>query len=517
MFEMSFWGFVVRFVQSAAQASPFILTGFIVAAVFRRFYGPRRTFEMFGANKTSGLLRAWAIGMLLPVCSLGAIPVVRELRRAGLSGGTILAFAISAPLFNPLSLLYGLTLSDPIAIISFAGCSLVIVTLLGVLWDKLFPDSALPVPEEEPVAYGVRRIVAVAMAGGRDITSISTLFIILGLIGAGSLGFLLPANSLQASFNHDNPVAPLHMAGLAVPVYATPMLAMAQMGMMFQHANSIGAAFVLLALGAGMNIGLVGWLLMNYGFKKTLVWMLLLGGIAVGLAYAVNGPLFPDDTQPAGHTHAFDVYCQPFSEGSISPKGLRSDAMQKIVDLVQIFEWHSLKILGGCFVIGLLLRLIDMSQGVTKWIEAGAVGDLKKDFIIPSSVLGGLVLVTLVAVSVVGCYAYYPPPEVVLKEMFIAKGEALQSAMTGDVKHSTKWIKIYAEWSRKLEVGTFIRRGEVSDYHHWKARLLREQLELLEHEVEDGHNEQARAWVAKINRTHARLSRAFSDEFENAE
>lgn len=120
--EMSFWGFAVRFLQALAQAAPWILIGFVVAAVLRRFFGPRRTFEMFGSNKASGLLRSWGIGMLLPVCSLGAIPVVRELRRSGLSGGTILAFAISAPLFNPLSLLYGLTLSEPTSIIAFAGC-----------------------------------------------------------------------------------------------------------------------------------------------------------------------------------------------------------------------------------------------------------------------------------------------------------------------------------------------------------------------------------------------------------
>jgi hypothetical protein len=64
-----------------------------------------------------------------------------------------------------------------------------------------------------------------------------------------------PANSLQHTFNYDNPLAPLYMTGMAIPVYATPMLAMSQLGMMFQHANSIGAAFVLLVLGAGMNLG----------------------------------------------------------------------------------------------------------------------------------------------------------------------------------------------------------------------------------------------------------------------
>jgi hypothetical protein len=74
------------------------------------------------------------------------------------------------------------------------------------------------------------------------------------------------------------------MTGLAIPVYATPMLAMTQLGMMFQHANSVGAAFVLLILGAGMNLGLLGWSMAEYGFRRGMAWLLLISSIALGLA-----------------------------------------------------------------------------------------------------------------------------------------------------------------------------------------------------------------------------------------
>ena len=510
--EMSFWGFAVRFLQALAQAAPWILIGFVVAAVLRRFFGPRRTFEMFGSNKASGLLRAWGIGMLLPVCSLGAIPVVRELRRSGLSGGTILAFAISAPLFNPLSLLYGLTLSEPTSIIAFAGCSLLVVTVLGLVWDKMFPDSALPVPEEEPASWGLRRVVAVGNAAGKDVTGWSTVLILCGLVGVGLLGAILPANSLQLSFNHDNPLAPVAMTGLAIPVYATPMLAMSQMGMMFQHANSIGAAFILQTLGAGLNLGLVVWMFFSYRIRKTLVWLVLLVGIALGLSYAINSPLQPKDVEPAGHTHAFDIYCQPFFNGLVPSRGYQAESFVILDRIVQWFEWFSLRILGGFLVFGLLMRVLDLKGHVKHWAESGKNDSLKGDYVLPSHVIGGVVLLGLIVISVVGCYAYYPPPDVVLKEMYIAKGEALNGALTGDQEHASYWIDIYDDWSRKLEVGTFIRKGSVSEYHHWKARLLREQLELMEHAIEDADIQQTRLWVAKLQRTHTRLQLAFSNE-----
>ncbi|MEZ6048917.1 MAG: permease [Planctomycetaceae bacterium] len=101
MFQLIISGFLVRFVQCLAQAAPFILTGIFVAAILNRMLGAEHTNRLFGGNSRRSLIQAWAIGMLLPVCSLGVIPVANEMRRSKLSGGTILAFAMAAPLFNP--------------------------------------------------------------------------------------------------------------------------------------------------------------------------------------------------------------------------------------------------------------------------------------------------------------------------------------------------------------------------------------------------------------------------------
>lgn len=508
MASMMFWGFFLRFVQSLAQAAPFILTGLFIAAVFRRFIGYEKTRALFGGSMAASLFKAWLIGMLLPVCSLGVIPVVIELRRAGVKGGTILAFAMSAPLFNPLSLLYGLTLSEPIAILSFAGCSLIIVTVLGLLWDRLFPQTTGS-EADEAVHYGIRRMVALGASAGKAATGYPLVLIVCGLLGVGTLGAIIPHASLQPVFNHDRPLAPLIMAALGVPVYATPMLAMSQMGMMFQHANSIGAAFVLLALGAGMNLGLLVWMIGEFRWKRSLVWMVLLLVVVVGLGYAVEKPLFPTDIEPANHTHAFDIYGQPFSstDSRISWSEL---TMAKLDRDIHVYEWWSLKLLGGLLLCGVVVRVLDRNGGIESWIAQTPVEDGSRlDKVIPGWVLGVLSLVGLVIFSVVGCYAYYPPTSEVFEEMRIAKGEALSAGLTGDATHAEYWIDVYQEWTRKLEVGTFLRTGGVSEYQHWKARLVREHLEMLKHCVEDGEREEAREWVSKVQRSDQRLRAAF--------
>jgi hypothetical protein len=49
------------------------------------------------------------------------------------------------------------------------------------------------------------------------------------------------------------------MAAVGTPAFLTPTDAMTQIGSMFDHGNSVGAALVLLAVGAGLNLGLVAW------------------------------------------------------------------------------------------------------------------------------------------------------------------------------------------------------------------------------------------------------------------
>lgn len=513
MTAMMFWGFTMRLIQSLAQAAPFILTGFFIAAVFRRFIGYEKLRHLFGGSTMSALFKAWGIGMLLPVCSLGVIPVMIEMRRAGIKGGTILAFAMSAPLFNPLSMLYGLTLSEPLAILSFAACSLVIVTVVGIVWDRLFPDSELQGIPDESVHYGIRRMAALGVSAGREATGHSLVLVLCGLAGVGVLGAIIPHASLQHHFNHDQWLAPLKMAALGIPVYATPMLAMSQMGMMFQHANSIGAAFVLLVLGAGMNMGLIVWMLRAYGMKRSAVWITILLAVVIGLGYAVDKPLFPNDVDPANHTHAFDIYGQPFS-GAAAFGQLATQTVSRLKRDILPYEWYSLELLSLLMIAGCLVRLIDRSGRIENWIaetpEPAQTG--RMDIVVPPSVLGTLSLVGLVIFSGVGCFAYYPPASEVFEEIRIAKGEALSAGLSGDATHAEYWIDVYQEWTRKLEVGTFLRNGQLTDYQRWKARLVREQLEMLKHTVEDGEHEEARQWISKLQRSHKRMRDAFLAE-----
>ena len=277
-----FWGILLRTGQIAIEASATLLCGFIVAGVMRRMLGAEGTRKLFGGKGWKGLFRAWGVGMLLPVCSLGVLPIAREMRRAGVPSGTILAFVLAAPHINPLSLLYGLTLSEPVVIICFAAGSLVIALAAGAVWERHFARESDDVPpSEEPLpAPGPMRLAAVVVTAARESANPTMGYVLLGFLVTGLIAGLIPAGALGTSMRHDDPTAPLLMTAMALPLYCGPLQGMMRLGLMFEHGNSVGAAFSLFELGIGVNLGLIVWLAVLFGPRRVLFWFLL---VAVGL------------------------------------------------------------------------------------------------------------------------------------------------------------------------------------------------------------------------------------------
>ncbi|MEM1062072.1 MAG: permease, partial [Planctomycetota bacterium] len=475
MFEAIVLGGLMRIAQAFLQASPFLLCGLLIAAVFRRLLGVDGVRKLFGEGTWRSLPQAWLVGMALPVCSLGVIPVAREMRRAGLSGGTILAFALAAPLFNPLSVLYGLTLSRPGAIFVFALGSLVVVTAAGLLWDAIFKKTSLEPTSEPPLAWGLKRLCGLVTAGAYEITGATAGYIAVGLSGVFLLAAVLPPGSLQDALGRDGWTAPLLMTVVATPVYAAPMTAMSQLGIMFQHGNSIAAAFALLSLGAGINLGVIAWICRNYGIVRGLTWFGMLVAVVLALGYGIDRPLRSADIADAAHTHAFDVYTRPFDPADDYAR----KCWQRFRQGLLVHEEFSTVAIAAWALFGLALRAFDPKGRLDAWLRKppeAAPEPGKYDIVLPPSVLGGATLCVLVALSVVGCYTYYPPPDVVLEEMNYAKAEAV-TGWSSDAANTERWVGIYTDWVKRLQVGYFLRNGELDEFKRVKCRLLLDRLE----------------------------------------
>ena len=496
-------GVVLRSTQVIVDSAIWIAVGCFIASVFRTMLGPEKTRALFGTGTPFGLVLGWLFGMLLPVCSLGVIPIVREMHRSGVKGGTIVSFGLTAPLFNPMSFLYGLTMADPVAILVFTFAAFIIVSLLGLLWDIWFPQPIDAREDAFEAAFGLRRSIALIHNTCRSLISPTIAFILIGVICSVMLTVSVPKGAMQAEAEPDKIYAPALMAFFMTPIYATPVQAMGQIGSMVQHGNSIGAAFSLLILGAGTNLGLLLWFVVAFGYKRALTFTLFLILVTVALAYCLDKPLYPKGVHPTGHTHAFDIYTHPYestSEGRLEKAYDDAAEFKKENDHGGVVLLLFLVFCGVCFLP--LERFIDLNA----WYAQTRPKRSRFDRVIPGWVLGLTTVIGLVFASIGGAYLYYPPPKQLMPDLFAIHTECVIAAKTKDWEGVRKWVPICDDLSRRLEVGIFLREGKVSEFCSANAENYRETLDEMRDAMEERHYGEIQGLASEVSAAYTRLS-----------
>jgi hypothetical protein len=446
------------------------------------------------------------------------LPVARELRRAGVPGGTVLAFALVAPLVNPLSLLYGLTLGEPRVILFFALGSLVVSTAVGLAWERWSapPVPLTEVPDEPLPAPGLRRMAAVALTAGRELVGPVLGYYVIGLLGVALLGALLPFGCLQSSLSHRREplLSPLLMAAVALPAYVAPMKAMMILGLMFEHGNSVGAAFVLFLLGGGLNLGLIAGVGRLYGLRPTLGWLGLVLGVVLVLGYVFERPLYFSQTEES-HTHAFDDFTSPFPF-DLTAAQVGKEVLPRVKQKAGAFESVSLICLGFLALLGVVARVWGRRVRVAAAAEPplpvskGAVPFWHRP--LPRPVLGFLALAGLCLFAGVGAYVYYPPPRAVFEEMTRVRADALTAATGGHREEAVRQIGRWDDLTRKLQVGVVIRTGKLDPQARQVAEDLRERLEQLRDALLQQRLDDARAAVPQVEDSYRVCRRSYLGE-----
>jgi uncharacterized membrane protein YraQ (UPF0718 family) len=496
-------GFVQRFGQVFLESALTLVVGIVTASVFRRMVGMEATRRLFGRG-ARGLWRGWLAGMLLPVCSLGVIPVARELRRAGVPSGTVLSFVLAAPLLNPISFLYGLTLAEPTTIGCFIAASLAVSTGAGWLWDRVFDRGiAVPHPADEPTPQeGLRRLLAVAVTAAKETWGASKIFYLAGWSGSALLAAVIPNGALQTTMAHDDPTAPLLMSLIAVPIYSSPLPGMQKIGLMFDHGNSVGAAFVLFTLGLGLNVGLWLWTLASFG-RRLLVWWAAVFVVIIGLAYLSEPILFPEGKRQEDHTHAFDDYCCPFASGSSGE--LWGRAGKKLAEQFGPMEQAATTCLIVLTIGAWLTCRWNRDGRLERWLTSVPSKPTSGwwNVPVPGRVLGLCTILGLIVFSVIGAYVYYPPIDQSLTELAQYRTEVILGIRLGKSREAILDLERLDDTARRLEVGAMIRRFRYDPDAARCGQQFREAIEALRDHLLAGDVDAARSRLSDFDARYA--------------
>ena len=219
---------VVESWQVLGQMAPYLLFGFLVAGILSVCFSPQWIERHLGRRGFGPVVKASLLGVPLPLCSCGVIPVAASIRRHGASRAATTSFLLSTPQTGVDSIAITYALLGPIFAV-FRPIAAFITGLVGGGLVQLFgeqegkEDSAggKNTACTEPCCADKQshNIVWRSLHYGfitlpRDIGAA----LLLGVIVAGAIGVFVPDNSWHAYLG-GGIGSILIMMAIGVPIY----------------------------------------------------------------------------------------------------------------------------------------------------------------------------------------------------------------------------------------------------------------------------------------------------------
>jgi uncharacterized membrane protein YraQ (UPF0718 family) len=139
---------VVEFWSVLAEMAPYLILGFLVAGVLSVTVSTRLVERHLGDRGIWSVTKASLLGIPLPLCSCGVIPVAASLRRHGASRGATTSFLLSTPQTGVDSIMVTFSLLGPVFAI-FRPVAALVTGLIGGQLVESFGngknDISLPV------------------------------------------------------------------------------------------------------------------------------------------------------------------------------------------------------------------------------------------------------------------------------------------------------------------------------------------------------------------------------------
>lgn len=234
-----------------------------------------------------GVLKAVLIGIPLPLCSCGVIPVGLGLRKSGASHGAAVGFLISTPQTGVDSILVSASfLGWP-----FAFLKVVVALFTGLLggWIADLPAhaqaasaSSEPLPQIQPT----NRWKELLQHSSMLIQSIWG-WLVIGVLVSAAISWLVPEQSLAGIPALNGFSALLITLLISLPLYICATASVPIAAALVAGGLPPGAALVFLMAGPATNVATLGAVYRALGGRSLLVYLLTIvsGSLLAGLAF----------------------------------------------------------------------------------------------------------------------------------------------------------------------------------------------------------------------------------------
>ena len=517
--------FGIRFFQALEAAGPTLVLGVLVAGVLRSMVNPETVRRFFGESRLGGMFRGFLVATLLPIGSLGVLPVAWELGRARVSFPALLTFTLTAALINPLTLAYALTslcLSTVVWTLfaAFLVC-LGAVSICTAGARSEYPDVEVP----RGVAASVTsRVMNLGIAAGRMCSGALLGYLLLALIATGLAAACFDGHTLIHHFGPHNRLASLEMAAISFPAYVSPANGITLMHGMAAMRLSVGAAVAAYIFGVGMNVGLFFWLSKTIGFRRGAVLAVTMFVIVIAVGLLADARLI-------GASHETHQYEQTHHEQKSKHSHSHSHAGCGCVGeehnhaLESLARWETTGyrnplieayrfskpsqitaslLLAAMCLLGVILRLakvdlIDIRDKASSEMAADGKGTISSGTLIVFTVA------YVAALVVSGAYVYYPSTDELFTQMTFHRANAILATKHDKRAYAIRELNSWDALAAKCVASAMLRGLSPAPEARKSVVELRDALDHLRQAIIDGKPEEEK------KRLSLELMKAYSE------
>ena len=270
--------------------APYLLFGFLMAGVLSVLISKEYVRRHLGGHGWIQSLKAALVGVPMPICSCGVIPLAASLRKHGASRSATASFLASTPQTGVDSLMITYALLGWVYAVFRAVVAFVSGILCGMAVGAVSPKNEEVVPDctdeccQPSQTHILKRMLSYGFVSlPRDIARA----MVLGIVISGIISGLIPENYFADRMG-DSVAAMFLMLLLGIPLYVCSSGSVPIALAFIKAGISPGAALIFLITGPATNAATLTTLWKIIGKKQLIVFLATLALCALGAGFIIN-------------------------------------------------------------------------------------------------------------------------------------------------------------------------------------------------------------------------------------
>lgn len=287
--------------QVLCTSAPYVIFGLLMAGLLKAVIPDSFVNKHLGGKSAKAVIKAALLGVPLPLCSCGVVPVAASLKEQGAGPGPTTAFLISTPETGVDSIAITYALLDPVMTIIRPLAALITAISAGLLVNLLpVKPTAAPCapadcccetackPPTTTAGTPLRRAIpdGIRYAFGQLLSDIGP-YLLAGIAIAGLITWLIPDGFVEQHLG-SGITSMLIMLAAGIPLYVCASASTPIVAALALKGLSPGAALVFLMVGPATNAATITVIARLLGKPVAVVYVTVIAICALVMGMAIN-------------------------------------------------------------------------------------------------------------------------------------------------------------------------------------------------------------------------------------